>query len=224
MMWDTMSEAWRVSFEQAWEAYCQGSVPIGAALVDTTGKVVVKGRNRIYETQAPAGTVHGHKLAHAELNCLLQLQGQDLSEVRSYTLYTTVEPCPLCFGALVMSNVRNLRYAARDAWAGSADLIRANHYLRSKPLRFDGPEPVLGEVAALLHSVYVLERVAKRGKESELIAAWAIDYPKGVALARIWFENNTLSQGRILGWTAEKVFGTIVAELDQDQTQSQESV
>lgn len=89
-----------------------GSVPIGAALADEDGNVIAQGRSMQFEKQGTHGQVVWSKLSHAELNALLQVSAHDHPNIRSYTLYTTMEPCPLCTGALVMSNVRNVCYAA----------------------------------------------------------------------------------------------------------------
>ena len=48
MMWQSLSQPWRACLEEAWTAYRAGSVPIGAAITDGAGRVVARGRNRIY--------------------------------------------------------------------------------------------------------------------------------------------------------------------------------
>ena len=124
--------------ELAWEAYCAGSLPIGAVVADTEGQLLSSGRNRIHEFTGAPGTVFGRKLAHAELNALLSLEG-DL-DPRSCILYTTTEPCPLCVGAARMADVGELRYASREPWAGSASMFETVPYLRRANLALVGPE------------------------------------------------------------------------------------
>ena len=124
--------------ELAWEAYCAGSLPIGAVVADTEGQLLSSGRNRIHEFTGAPGTVFGRKLAHAELNALLSLEG-DL-DPRSCILYTTTEPCPLCVGAARMADVGELRYASREPWAGSAAMFETVPYLRRANLALVGPE------------------------------------------------------------------------------------
>ena len=137
-MWETLSEPWRVCVELAWEAYRAGSLPIGAVVADTEGQLLSSGRNRIHEFTGAPGTVFGRKLAHAELNALLSLEGE--LDPRSCVLYTTTEPCPLCVGAVRMADVRELRYAAREPWAGSAAMFETVPYLRRANLALVGPE------------------------------------------------------------------------------------
>ena len=134
---DGLSEPWRVSVELAWETYCAGSLPIGAVVADTHGNVLSRGRNRIHERSGEDGSLFGHKLAHAEVNALITL---DLDGSDACVLYTTTEPCPLCVGAARMSDVREVRYAAREPWGGSAGMFETVPYLKRGNVRVVGPE------------------------------------------------------------------------------------
>jgi tRNA(adenine34) deaminase len=138
-MWETLSEPWRACVDLAWEAYRADSLPIGAVVADTEGRVLAGGRNRIYERSGPGDVVFGHNLAHAELNALLSLD-LDANDPRACVLYTTTEPCPLCAGAMRMTDVGELRYAAREPWAGSAAMFETVPYLRRSNVRVLGPE------------------------------------------------------------------------------------
>ena len=137
-VWETLSVPWRACVEQAWEAYRAGSLPIGAVVADAEGRVLSAGRNRIHEGAGPPGIVFGRKLAHAELNALLLLEGEE--NLRACVLYTTTEPCPLCVGAARMADVGGLRYASREPWAGSAAMFETVPYLRRANLDLEGPE------------------------------------------------------------------------------------
>jgi tRNA(Arg) A34 adenosine deaminase TadA len=44
-MWTSISRAWQIAFEQGWEAFQNGSIPIGAAIADENGNVISFGRN-----------------------------------------------------------------------------------------------------------------------------------------------------------------------------------
>ena len=135
--------------ELAWEAYRAGSLPIGAVVADTEGRFLSSGRNRIHEFTGAPGTVFGRKLAHAELNALLSLEG--VVDTRACVLYTTTEPCPLCVGAARMADIGELRYASREPWAGSAAMFETVPYLRRANLGLVEPEnPRLEAVLATL--------------------------------------------------------------------------
>jgi tRNA(adenine34) deaminase len=86
-------------------------------VTDSEGRILTRGRNRIQEISAPIGQAFQSNLAHAELNALLALPSADASR-RSYTLFTVLEPCPMCAGAIVMAQVDACFFAAYDARQG----------------------------------------------------------------------------------------------------------
>ncbi|WP_019586508.1 nucleoside deaminase [Deinococcus apachensis] len=138
-----LTSGWHAALSEAWTAYCHGSYPIGAVVVDGTGQVIARGRNRLGEPRGVAGVISGHELAHAEINALLALPHTEPPEVRTWTLLTTVQPCPQCAGALAMSGLRALEYAAPDPWAGSTHILTHDPYVSRKGIRVgQAPEPV----------------------------------------------------------------------------------
>lgn len=142
-MWDTLDLPWQAALEMAWEAFCAGTVPIGAVIADANGNIYARGRNRITDISAPTNQVCGNELAHAEINALLSLT-LNREECKRVALYTTMEPCPLCMGALYMSDVKTVHFAARDPWAGSTNLLGTTPYLSRKPFRAFPPfDPAL---------------------------------------------------------------------------------
>jgi tRNA(adenine34) deaminase len=138
-MWERLSDPWRACAILAWESYCAGSLPIGAVVTDADGNALSRGRNRIHERSAEGGALFGHKLAHAELNTLLELD-YDRHDPRTCVLWTTTEPCPLCVGALRMADLGEVRYASREPWAGSAAMFETVPYLKNGKVRVIGPE------------------------------------------------------------------------------------
>lgn len=115
------------------------ALPIGAVVTDADGNALSRGRNRIHERSAEGGALFGHKLAHAELNTLLELD-HDRHDPRTCVLWTTTEPCPLCVGALRMADLGEVRYASREPWAGSAAMFETVPYLKNGKVRVIGPE------------------------------------------------------------------------------------
>lgn len=192
-MWNRLPEAWRVSLSLAWESYCEGSIPIAAVVTDGQGKIVSRGRNR--SGGAPsveANQIGGNQLAHAELNALLALDERAV-DVRACQLHTLVEPCPLCIGAICMSGLKQVRYAARDSWSGSIDLLEASSYLRWKQIEAIPPEDT--ELETLIHMLQV-DRQLQSGhaRAREVIEKWAVRDPEGVRLGRILFESGSLAR------------------------------
>jgi tRNA(adenine34) deaminase len=114
---------------EAAEAAILGDVPIGAVIV-RDGRIIARGQNRREVDRDPT--------AHAELLALRQaarhLGGWRLS---GCSVYVTLEPCPMCAGALLLARVDRLVYGAADPKAGAAgsvvDLfhgVRFNHTVR----------------------------------------------------------------------------------------------
>lgn len=187
-MWDTLSPPWQAALEMAWEAYCNGTVPIGAVVADAHGRVVARGRNRILDTSAPDGQVYNDMLAHAEINALLALK-LDQESRHDAALFTTMEPCPLCMGAFYMSSVRTLHFAARDPWAGSTNLLGTTPYLSRKPIKVFEPHNVLVENALVaLHTEYELFNRGEGFLSNRFFDVFRMVLPeaveKGVALHR----------------------------------------
>lgn len=90
-----------------------GDVPVGAVVVDPSGEVVGSEHNRREELSDPT--------AHAELLAVREA-ARRLGDWRltGHTLYVTLEPCPMCAGALVWSRVDRIVYGAADPKAGAA--------------------------------------------------------------------------------------------------------
>jgi len=116
----------RIALEEARIAFEQGEVPIGAVVVQGD-QVIAKAHNEKELRQDPT--------AHAEV-LAVQRATQTLGAWRlsDATLYVTLEPCPMCAGALVQSRLKTLVYAAADLKGGAVgsvmnvlDVNRWNH-------------------------------------------------------------------------------------------------
>jgi tRNA(adenine34) deaminase len=103
------------ALEIAREAGDRGEVPVGAVLVKE-GAVVAEGANRPIAGCDPT--------AHAEIEAL-RAGARVLGNYRltGTTLYVTMEPCPMCAGALVHARVERLVYGAPDLRAGAAGTV-----------------------------------------------------------------------------------------------------
>jgi tRNA(adenine34) deaminase len=100
---------------EARRAAAEGEVPIGAVLV-AEGRIAGRGRNARERLQDPT--------AHAEI-LALQEAARTLGRWRltGSTMYATLEPCPMCAGALVNARVDRLVYGVADPKAGAVDTL-----------------------------------------------------------------------------------------------------
>ncbi len=105
----------RRAIELARIAESEGEVPVGALLVKD-GEVIAEGWNR---------SIGSHDAtAHAEIQTLRKA-GEVLQNYRllDTTLYVTLEPCPMCAGALLHSRVKRIVFGAPDLKAGAAGTV-----------------------------------------------------------------------------------------------------
>jgi len=119
------------ALEEARKAYQANEVPIGAVMVKD-GKIVSHGYNRRETSNDPT--------AHAEM---IAIREASLKEghwrLKGVSIYVTLEPCPMCAGALVQARVERLVYGASDPKAGAVESLyriatdeRLNHRLQVK--------------------------------------------------------------------------------------------
>lgn len=106
----------RLALNEARLAYKEGEVPIGAVLIAEDGTLICADHNRIEQLNDAT--------AHAELLTLraasLKLNRRRLT---TCTLYSTVEPCAMCAGALILCRVKRLVYGATDSKFGAAESL-----------------------------------------------------------------------------------------------------
>jgi cytidine deaminase len=92
----------------------RGETPVGAAVVAPDGTVLAAGGNRVRELSDPS--------AHAEMQTLRAAAQTFGSErLTGCDLYVTLEPCPMCAGAISLARIRRLYYGAADPKSGGVD-------------------------------------------------------------------------------------------------------
>ena len=111
------------ALKEAEAAYSKGEVPVGAVLVHN-GEIIARAHNLVES--------RGDALAHAEMLCL-KMGAEALGNWRllGATLYCTLEPCPMCAGAMIHSRVERLVWGAPDLRCGAhgswVNLLDAQH-------------------------------------------------------------------------------------------------
>ena len=125
----------RLALAEAQRAAEAGEVPVGAVVVlrtpDGGGQIVGRGHNQVERLGDP--TAHAEMIA---LSAACETLGQKV--LAGCTLYVTLEPCPMCAGATVLSKVSRLVYGAFDEKAGAASTLyhipqdpRLNHQVET---------------------------------------------------------------------------------------------
>ena len=119
----------QLALEEAKKAFDEGEVPIGAVIVDDTGKVIATAHNRRENDR--------NATYHAELMAIdSACRAVGGWRLHACTLYVTLEPCPMCGGAIINSRIRRVVYAAADPKAGAfGSVLNLNSYpLNHKPV------------------------------------------------------------------------------------------
>ena len=127
-----LSHFMRDAVREAKKAWLAGEVPVGAILIDQSNKIVARAHNRCILDNDPT--------AHAEI--LAIRQGAKVCKnyrLNGMTLVATIEPCPMCMGAIINARLDTLVFGAFDEKSGAADSVynsddgRLNHRLTVIP-------------------------------------------------------------------------------------------
>lgn len=104
------------AIELAKKAYNIGEIPIGAIVVDKDGNIIGEGYNRRESDNSPT--------AHAEI-LAIEAAAKYLGSWRltDCTLYVTLEPCPMCAGAIINSRIKRVVYGAFDDKGGACTSV-----------------------------------------------------------------------------------------------------
>lgn len=153
---DTDAQMMRRALALAARAAAEGEVPVGC-VITRGGSIIAEGRNRTEGDR--------RVLRHAEL-CAIEAACAALGgwRLNGCTLYVTLEPCPMCAGAIVFARLPRVVFGAKDSRAGSfGSLLDLRAYpLPSRPEVTGG---VLGdECSALLREFFAARRRGEAGK------------------------------------------------------------
>ena len=119
----------REALREAQAALERGDNPIGAVVVHD-GQVIGRGRNTVLSSRS--------KIAHAELAAILSCGADFEGRARESVLYTTVEPCIMCLGVIVMANIRAIVFGAADDQTDVDAALKHVEYLRKRVQHYVG--------------------------------------------------------------------------------------
>ena len=106
----------RLAIELAREAGEDGETPVGCVIINDSGAVIGRGRNRREKSCDAA--------AHAEMEAIRDACGTIGDwRLRGCALYVTLEPCPMCAGAVIMSRIAKVFFGAADKQSGSCGSV-----------------------------------------------------------------------------------------------------
>jgi cytosine deaminase len=105
------------AIEQARLSLAEGGIPIGSVLVHE-GRIIGRGHNRRVQTGSP--------IDHGEMNCLRNAGRLPARIYRDCTLYTTLSPCPMCSGAILLYKIPRVVAGEDRTFIGAEDYLRTN--------------------------------------------------------------------------------------------------
>ncbi len=94
-----------------------GGIPIGSVLV-CDGRIIGRGHNQRVQ--------HGSVIHHAEMNCLENAGRQKAAVYQRCTIYSTLSPCPMCSGAIVLYGIPRVVIGENKTFLGAEEYLRAN--------------------------------------------------------------------------------------------------
>lgn len=149
------------ALKEAYKAYLADEVPVGAVLVKA-GRVIARGYNQVEMLKDAT--------AHAEMLCITAGEtALDNWRLEETTLYVTLEPCSMCAGAMFLSRIQNLVWAAPDIRHGAngsfINLFDKQHPTHSIQVK----SGVLADYSAhLLRDFFEKKRKAKKNGKATL--------------------------------------------------------
>jgi cytosine deaminase len=111
-----MDENLEAAIEEARRGLGEGGIPIGSVLV-IDGRIVGRGHNRRVQK--------GSAVLHAELDCLENAGRLKASDYRRATLYTTLSPCDMCSGAVLLYGIPKVVIGENRNFRGAEDYLRS---------------------------------------------------------------------------------------------------
>lgn len=112
-----MDQFLQAAIEEAQTGLREGGIPIGSVLV-YQGKILGRGHNK--RVQQKSVTLHG------EMDALENAGRQPASVYRETVLYTTLSPCPMCTGAILLYGIPKVIIGENQTFMGSEQLLRAH--------------------------------------------------------------------------------------------------
>jgi tRNA(Arg) A34 adenosine deaminase TadA len=174
---DRYDGPWIDAFVLMWEAYEAGTIPVGAVVADETGRVVARGRNRIFD-EPDERQLGRTRLAHAEINALASLSSDRTYD--DWTLYTALEPCHVCLAAAFSTRIGRLCFASADAYGGAVGKLVPSRDHTAHPVRVEGP---LDGPAGLLPEALLVGHCLWRRPEGDVVRFYRDQRPDLVELA-----------------------------------------
>ena len=105
------------ALSEAERSLTEGGIPIGAVLVKD-GEIISRGHNRLIQNDSV--------ILHAEMDAIENAGRLNYEDYRKCTLYTTLSPCPMCSGAIILYNIPRVVIGENKTLMGAEGLLQCN--------------------------------------------------------------------------------------------------
>ena len=107
----------QAAIDEAKQGQAEGGIPIGSVLV-CDGTIIGRGHNQRVQ--------RGSVIHHAEMNCLENAGRQPATVYKRCTIYTTLSPCPMCTGAIILYQISQVVVGENVTFMGAEETLRAH--------------------------------------------------------------------------------------------------
>jgi len=111
-----INEFMKAAIEEAQKGLSEGGIPIGAVIV-YGGKIIGRGHNRRVQK--------GSAILHAEMDALENAKRQPASVYKECVLYTTLSPCPMCSGAVILYGIKRVVVGENKTFMGDEEYLKS---------------------------------------------------------------------------------------------------
>ena len=211
MRYQELDTYWKRIFELEWISLCEGSKAIAALIVSDEGEIISEGRNKIGEA-----TIPNPRVSHAEVEVIRNLDIEKYPNVKTYTLYAALEPCPMCMGTIVMGGIRNVVIGAQDAYGGAMGLLEQSEYLKRKNINVIWMPQEYGDVQRGFQALKELLYNTNEELLERMMADFSVYNKRGVLAAKELIDGGLFADKAPASYSVEEIFDKLMMVMERE--------
>ena len=205
MRYQDLDLYWKRIFELDWISLCKGSKAIAALIVSDDGAIISEGRNKIGEESIP-----NPRVSHAEVEAIRNLDVNKFPFVKNYTLYSSLEPCPMCMGTMVMGGIRNIVIGAKDNHGGAMNLVEHSEFLKNKNIKISWMPQEYGDVQRGFQALKELLYNTDEERLDRMMKDFSVYNKKGVMAAKELIQEGIFEEKLPYLYSVEEIFDRLM--------------
>lgn len=191
---DALQSPWPVTAGAAILAYLEGSLPIAASIV-VDNRILATAVNRTQD----------HIIEHAETRAIRSIDSR--ADLARATMYTTMEPCPMCTGAIRMAKLQSLVIGATDPAAGDSAHLGDSPFMSHFGCRVEGAGDTRIEFCFATLLIETRQRMGKTRWNAE----WAMCHPAAYRTAQELLADHRFDDWQRSSASADEIWREIAA-------------